>query len=56
MFLIFEIRNKKFILILRNTEQISFSKLYMKRSSRRSEFFKRLKMRTLYGIRRLKYL
>ncbi|XOD67820.1 MAG: transposase [Flavobacteriales bacterium Tduv] len=28
--------------MLRSTEQISFSELYMKRSTRRSQFFKRL--------------
>ncbi|XOD67411.1 MAG: hypothetical protein ACMUEL_05505 [Flavobacteriales bacterium Tduv] len=29
--------------MLRSTEQISFSELYMERSTRRSEFFKKLK-------------
>ncbi|XOD67230.1 MAG: integrase zinc binding domain-containing protein [Flavobacteriales bacterium Tduv] len=29
--------------MLRSTVQISFSELYMERSTRRSEFFKRLK-------------
>ncbi|XOD67452.1 MAG: hypothetical protein ACMUEL_05770 [Flavobacteriales bacterium Tduv] len=30
--------------MLRSTEQISFSELYMERSTRRSDFFKRLKI------------
>ncbi|XOD67471.1 MAG: hypothetical protein ACMUEL_05875 [Flavobacteriales bacterium Tduv] len=30
--------------MLRSTAQISFSELYIERSSRRSEFFKRLKI------------
>ncbi|XOD67036.1 MAG: hypothetical protein ACMUEL_03230 [Flavobacteriales bacterium Tduv] len=29
--------------MLRSTEQLSFSKVYMERFTRRSEFFKRLK-------------
>ncbi|XOD68033.1 MAG: hypothetical protein ACMUEL_09220 [Flavobacteriales bacterium Tduv] len=42
IFCILEVRNKKiFDSILRSTSQISFSELYMERSSRRSEFFKR---------------
>ncbi|XOD67609.1 MAG: hypothetical protein ACMUEL_06695 [Flavobacteriales bacterium Tduv] len=40
---IIEYKIKKFGSILRNTAQISFSELYMERSSRRSEFFKSLK-------------
>ncbi|XOD68082.1 MAG: hypothetical protein ACMUEL_09510 [Flavobacteriales bacterium Tduv] len=41
MFRILEIRNKKtFGTILRSTEQIRFSELYMECSIRRSEFFK----------------
>ncbi|XOD68095.1 MAG: hypothetical protein ACMUEL_09595 [Flavobacteriales bacterium Tduv] len=43
MFCLLGVENKKFGFILRSTAQISFSKLYMGRSTRRREFFKRLK-------------
>ncbi|XOD66652.1 MAG: hypothetical protein ACMUEL_00960 [Flavobacteriales bacterium Tduv] len=40
MFRLFGVESKKFGSMLKNTEKISFSKLYIKRSTRRGEFFK----------------
>ncbi|XOD67943.1 MAG: hypothetical protein ACMUEL_08670 [Flavobacteriales bacterium Tduv] len=49
MFRVFEVENKKNRSILRSTAQISFSQLCMERSTRRSEFFKKLKNSNLLG-------
>ncbi|XOD67063.1 MAG: hypothetical protein ACMUEL_03385 [Flavobacteriales bacterium Tduv] len=40
MFHLFGINNKKIRSMLRSTAQISFSELYMERSTKRSEFLK----------------
>ncbi|XOD68108.1 MAG: transposase [Flavobacteriales bacterium Tduv] len=43
MFRLFGVENKKFGSILKSSEQIRFNELCMELSTRRSEFFKRLK-------------
>ncbi|XOD66933.1 MAG: hypothetical protein ACMUEL_02620 [Flavobacteriales bacterium Tduv] len=40
MFHVFRVKNKKFGSMDRSTEQITFSELYMERSTRRCEFSK----------------
>ncbi|XOD67650.1 MAG: hypothetical protein ACMUEL_06915 [Flavobacteriales bacterium Tduv] len=44
MFRLFGVENKKLGFILRNTAKISFSELYIDASTRKSDFFKSLKI------------